>query len=206
MSSTENETVDTKERLLAVALELLRTEGVGALTIRRIAEGGGVSVSVVHHHYINKQGLLDACKLQFYADLSSLVTALIAESVGKPIEEVIEGAVSAMWKHVRANIPLARLLASEVAAEGQLIGELLSYESRPFLGAAVSALAPRLGLPPKVARLRVQALGVLVSRFAISADLELTSLFGVDVEEAANEAQQELTAIAKLLLIGTPAS
>jgi len=201
MSDEKNS--DTKQRLLVVALEILQAEGVDALTIRRIAHDGNVSVSVVHHHYVNKQGLLDACKLEFYAGMSPVVESLLGNTNGKPAAAVIEDAVRAMWSYVRANIRLARLLASEVAANGRLIDSVLDYEKRPFLRVAVAAFAPRLGLSEQAARLRIQALGVIVSRFAISADSELTSMLGVPAEQAANRTEDELVGMAKALLAST---
>ena len=137
---------DTKKRLLAVALEIVDSEGVSGLTIRKIAERAGVTVSVVHHHYLNKQGLVDACKTTFFDGLAPIVGGIVAGVATRPLPQTIERAVREIWSYARSHVALVRVVAADAAADGQLIEEYRSYEDRPFLAAATSVLAPALGL------------------------------------------------------------
>jgi len=193
---------DTKERLLAVALEILEREGGGGLTIRNIAKHGGVSLSIVNHHYQSKRGLLDACKSHFYEGLGRVVADIVAATGQLSGKEIVERSVRACWAFVRANIPLTRMLAGDVMAEGQLIDSYGDYDKRPALSTGVAVLAPRLGLTVELARVRLQAMAVLVTRFAISSDAELSSLFGLDADAAVRAAEEHLVDMGKLLLVG----
>lgn len=58
-----NTTIKGHERagaILAVARELLGTEGYGALSMRSVAQRVGVSLSNVQHYYPNREALLEA--------------------------------------------------------------------------------------------------------------------------------------------------
>lgn len=50
----------TPERVLDSAIELLRTQGAAALTVRNVAEGAGCSTTGVYTHFGGKDGLIDA--------------------------------------------------------------------------------------------------------------------------------------------------
>ncbi len=198
----------TKERLLSIAFSLLREKGVGALTIRNIASRAGVSVSVVHHHYVNKQGLLDACKMHFYKDLGTVITAALPTVIGKPVDVILDQMLRLLWAHARDNTMVLRLLASEVLASGQLIDGVNQASDRPFMALAISHLAPIVGLEKEVLRVRLQAVIVLVSRFAISSDNELHSVLGTQPGNTEDDTeaiiQNHLVEMAKLLLIHSP--
>jgi TetR/AcrR family tetracycline transcriptional repressor len=48
-----------REQITAVALELLKSDGVRSLTIRRLAEQLGIKSASLYHHFKDKQQLLD---------------------------------------------------------------------------------------------------------------------------------------------------
>jgi len=50
---------DTRERIRAIAVAIVRAEGIGALSMRRVAERVGVTAMAVHHHF-DKSALVDA--------------------------------------------------------------------------------------------------------------------------------------------------
>lgn len=193
--------VPTKERLLRIALKLLNEEGISAMTIRNIAERGGVSVSVVHHHYVNKQGLLDACKMNFYSELGKVIVDVLPTVAGQPIGVVLDLAVRRFWAHARENVRVLRLLSSQVLATGQLIDRIGDYDNRPFLALGIRQLAPLVGLEEDILRVRLQSMIILLSRFAVSSDAELSSIVGKEPEAAAEAIENHLVDIAKLLLL-----
>lgn len=51
----------TKERILKVTKELLNKEGIGSLSIRKIASGAGVNVASINYHFGSKNKLLFEC-------------------------------------------------------------------------------------------------------------------------------------------------
>ncbi|WP_260470820.1 TetR/AcrR family transcriptional regulator [Streptomyces sp. RP5T] len=52
------ERANTRERIIEAALHVLETEGVAALTIRRIATDVEISAPVVYQHFANKEALV----------------------------------------------------------------------------------------------------------------------------------------------------
>ncbi|NLT36264.1 MAG: TetR/AcrR family transcriptional regulator [Gaiellales bacterium] len=52
--------VDTKDRVLAAAVELFATRGFDATSIRDIAKAMGMSISSIYHYFGNKEGILVA--------------------------------------------------------------------------------------------------------------------------------------------------
>jgi AcrR family transcriptional regulator len=57
---------DLRNALLAAALELVREEGVGAISLREVARRAGVSHAAPAHHFGDKAGLLTALATQGY--------------------------------------------------------------------------------------------------------------------------------------------
>ena len=51
----------TRERILKVTKELLNKEGIGSLSIRKIASGAGVNVASINYHFGSKNKLLFEC-------------------------------------------------------------------------------------------------------------------------------------------------
>ncbi|MFT4036053.1 MAG: TetR/AcrR family transcriptional regulator [Patulibacter sp.] len=50
----------TRDRTLDAAAQLLRDEGPGALSVRRIASAAGLSTMAIYHHFGGKDGLVEA--------------------------------------------------------------------------------------------------------------------------------------------------
>ena len=59
----------TRDEIVDAALVLVRTEGVAAVTMRRLAEGIGVTPMALYHHVPNKSVLLDLVVEQVGVDL-----------------------------------------------------------------------------------------------------------------------------------------
>lgn len=68
----------SRERLLAAAVEIADSEGVGAVTMRRVSAAVGVEAMSLYHHVPGKEGLLDG--------LAETVGAEVAEQI-RIIEE-----------------------------------------------------------------------------------------------------------------------
>src|SRR5690348_6802388 len=51
---------ETREKLLAAATEILGKEGIGAVTVRRVADEGGTTTRAVYALFGDKDGLLRA--------------------------------------------------------------------------------------------------------------------------------------------------
>ena len=68
----------SRDRLLAAAVEIADSEGVGAVTMRRVSAAVGVEAMSLYHHVPGKEGLLDG--------LADTVGAEVAEQI-RIIEE-----------------------------------------------------------------------------------------------------------------------
>ena len=122
---------NTKKRLLSLTLSIIESEGADALTIRKLAKRAGVALSVVHHHYLNKQDLLDACKVDYYEGVGALVQELLARASDKPTNEFVEVAVRELFRYARNRVSIARLLAQDVYRSGEIIERYRGYDERP---------------------------------------------------------------------------
>ncbi len=96
--------LDTKDKLLEVAVELFATRGFDSTSIRDIAKAMGMSISSIYHYYGNKEGIL---------------IALIERSSGKLMRElrrIVDLDVTALDKFellVRTHLSLGRELNHE---------------------------------------------------------------------------------------------
>jgi AcrR family transcriptional regulator len=66
-----------RQSLLDNSLQLLRDEGVEALSLRKLAELSGVSRAAPYHHFKDKQALLAAVAEQGFAELAVLLQQLV---------------------------------------------------------------------------------------------------------------------------------
>jgi len=57
----------TRARILQAAFDLFVEKGFAAVTMRELAEGSGVTKSLIHHHFGTKEELWDAVKEQAFA-------------------------------------------------------------------------------------------------------------------------------------------
>lgn len=74
----------TKERLLTSGALLFGDKGYGGVSIRDICTHATTSVGMVHHHFGNKQGLLDAIVALFSADVFTVPMVLLNKKATSP--------------------------------------------------------------------------------------------------------------------------
>lgn len=66
----------TRDRTLDAAAQLLRDEGPGALTVRRIATEAGLSTMAIYHHFGGKDGLVEALYVDGFQALDDALAAV----------------------------------------------------------------------------------------------------------------------------------
>ncbi|MFQ6329931.1 TetR/AcrR family transcriptional regulator [Nocardia sp. CWNU-33] len=64
-----------RDTLLAACLRLIETEGIGAVSLRRVAREAGVSTGAPYHHFADRAALLAALSTQGFQLLGNEVTA-----------------------------------------------------------------------------------------------------------------------------------
>lgn len=95
----------SRQAILEAALEILTAEGVGALTMRRLAERLGVEAMSLYNHIADKRDLLDG--------VASLVLGRIAPpDPGLPWARRLEAIVLGLYEALSAHPQLVQLIAS----------------------------------------------------------------------------------------------
>jgi len=89
--------VGTRDRIVTTALHLFATDGIDAVTLRRIsAASGSANTAAVHYHFNNKAGLIDAI-LEFLNErVWRPATARLRQAIdgGVPLRELL---VVGLW-------------------------------------------------------------------------------------------------------------
>lgn len=81
-----------RQALLDSSLAILRSEGIEALSLRRLAEHAGVSRGAPYHHFRDKQALLAAIGELGFAELNKLLEAVV-EDERQPLHKRLHQAV-----------------------------------------------------------------------------------------------------------------
>jgi AcrR family transcriptional regulator len=76
-----------REALLDVCLKLIETEGIGAVSLRRVAREAGVSPGAPYHHFADRAALLSALAAQGYVALAGDFAAVRA-AADSPVREL----------------------------------------------------------------------------------------------------------------------
>tara|TARA_R110002096_G_scaffold350395_3_gene543576 strand:- start:25365 stop:25706 length:342 start_codon:yes stop_codon:yes gene_type:complete len=109
--------------------------------------------------------------------------------------------VRATWQLVRENTPIVRILAADLTSQGLLRDQYRGADVEGFFAIAIEALGTRLGMPPELARVRHQAMVVLLARFGITENSELVAILGVPLDDVDSAVEQHLIDMAKILLL-----
>ncbi|HEX3419177.1 MAG TPA: TetR/AcrR family transcriptional regulator [Stellaceae bacterium] len=76
-----------REALLDACLKLIETEGIGAVSLRRVAREAGVSPGAPYHHFADRAALLSALAAQGYVALAGDFAAVRA-AADSPVREL----------------------------------------------------------------------------------------------------------------------
>jgi AcrR family transcriptional regulator len=178
---------DTRERLLAAAVDYAAEHGLADLSLRTLAAALGTSHRMLIFHFGSKEGLLVEVVRAVEAQQRALLAQLRADPELDPL-----GQVRALWQHLTspALAPYERLFF-EVYAQGLLGKEparrLLEDAIDAWLPPVVELLASQ-GVPPDEARAEAR-LSIAVARGLL---LDLLATGDLD---AVNAAMDRFTAL-----------
>ena len=173
---------DTRERLLAAAVEYAAKHGLADLSLRTLAAALGTSHRMLIFHFGSKEGLLVEVVRAVEAQQRALLAELRADPGLDPL-----GQMQALWEHLTSPAlwPYERLFF-EVYAQGLLGKE----PARRLLDDAVDAWLPPVadllasqGVPPEEARAEAR-LALAVTRGLL---LDLLATGDADAVGAAME-------------------
>ncbi len=94
---TPRRRAQSSARLVEAAISLLCTDGVGGVSVQRVADAAGVSKGLVHYHFRDKDALLCACA-------EALVTDLIARDEVARQGGSAATALEALWMSVWSSL------------------------------------------------------------------------------------------------------
>ncbi len=78
-----------RERILAVAIDLVGRDGAPAATVRRVAAAADVSPALVMHHFGSKAGLLAACDDDVMATIRRAIDGLGSDDLEVSFAELL---------------------------------------------------------------------------------------------------------------------
>jgi AcrR family transcriptional regulator len=191
----------TRKRILDRAVALFAERGSDGVSTRELSAAAGVSLAMVNHYFGSKDALYVACVDSMYAELSLLRDELNgALALGGSIHELIERAMRAGFRFVRAHQTAVRLGLRAVVAAGELDEARRTAVQLPFLAQVSELLGAALGRPAQELRLPLQSLVSLAARYGVSSDRELASFTGLPARRALGAVEDHLVATAKRLL------
>lgn len=98
----------TRARILDAAFELFVDKGFAAVTMRELAEGSGVTKSLIHHHFGTKEALWDAVKEAAFERYYHGQREELA-SAESPDAELLRNGVIRYFEFLRDNPRVVRL-------------------------------------------------------------------------------------------------
>lgn len=97
-----------REALLQATLELIETEGIGAVSLRKVARAAGVSPGAPYHHFPDRAALLTALSDEGFHRLAETLTK-VHEAAATPTE-ALEAILNAYVDFAKANPAYFRLM------------------------------------------------------------------------------------------------
>jgi AcrR family transcriptional regulator len=88
---------DLKNALIEAGADILSKEGIGSLSLRKVAQRAGVSHAAPYAHFTDKQALIAAISTEGYRRLQQVVKAAVDRHEGEPGAQL----VAASWAYVK---------------------------------------------------------------------------------------------------------
>jgi len=83
---------DLKNALIQAGIKILSKEGVGGLSLRKVAKKAGVSHSAPYAHFTDKQALIAAISTEGFKQLYSEMDEAVSSYASDPKRQLVEGA------------------------------------------------------------------------------------------------------------------
>src|SRR5512137_1178135 len=88
---------DLKNALIKAGIEILSKEGVGALSLRKVAQKAGVSHAAPYAHFADKQALIAAISTEGYKKLYDQIAQVAEQYRSDPLRRLVE----VCWAYVQ---------------------------------------------------------------------------------------------------------
>ncbi|QFU90977.1 TetR/AcrR family transcriptional regulator [Amycolatopsis sp. YIM 10] len=138
-----------RETLLTATLELIEKDGIGAVSLRRVARAAGVSPGAPYHHFPDRAALLIALSDEGFRLLAETLTA--ARAAAAAPTDGLEAILNAYVEFAQANPAYFRLMfrpelkqsQSHKSESGSAAGEVAFAVLADTVGECVAADAAR---------------------------------------------------------------
>lgn len=87
---------DLKNALIEAGIQILSKEGVGALSLRKVARQAGVSHAAPYAHFTDKQALIAAISTEGYKELYERISQAAVRYANDPLRQFVESS----WAYV----------------------------------------------------------------------------------------------------------
>ena len=122
---------DLKNTLIKAGVEILSKEGVGGLSLRKVAQRAGVSHSAPYAHFPDKQSLIAAISTEGFNQLYTELEAAISPHKKNPKKQLIEGA-KAYVRFAEQNTDTFNLMFSGVLEKEKDYPSFVEISSKTF--------------------------------------------------------------------------
>jgi AcrR family transcriptional regulator len=119
---------ETRERLLAAALEVFAEQGYHAGTTKAITQRAGVAEGLLFHYFPTKADLLLAVAER--APLGAELRRLVREAAGRPVAEALPAIARGWFRALRAHRTLLRVFCEQANADPRLHAALRTHGER----------------------------------------------------------------------------
>lgn len=188
---------DLRSALLAQASDLLRQEGIEALSLRRLAERTGVSRTAPYHHFKDKHALLCALATEGFRQLDEMITQ--AHLVpGTDLADGLRRFVRSYLRFALDNPEQYELMFGRaIWKNGQPTDELrdVAYHSFRHYAERISALLVSASLPRESRPLRVAQASWATLHGLCKLMLDGIYVDQADMEEVSAEAVQLMVSV-----------
>ncbi|MDG3012544.1 TetR family transcriptional regulator [Rhodococcus sp. D2-41] len=183
---------ERRVQLVQAALARAEQDGIGSVTIRRVAEDAGVSLGVVHYCFENKEELMSAAIETIVTDLSGALRNAFAQAGdaargdrgAEALREMLRAGIRGMWQLIE-NTANVQLLTYEITTYALRGGseesrglatrqyEFNTAEATTFLRDCAARTGTRWIRPVEhVARLSLSVIDGIVLRWLVDRDSE----------------------------------
>jgi AcrR family transcriptional regulator len=120
-----------RAHLVQTSLDIATAEGIGAVTVRRVAEKAGVALGVVHYCFEDKDELLAALAERIVHDLTEAGANELAGFDAPDLPSALRGALDGLWASIVATRG-AQLLTYEITTQSLRHPSLRSVADRQY--------------------------------------------------------------------------
>lgn len=137
----ERNSAATKVRLLDAAEREFAARGFAGARLREIADGAGVQPALIHHYFVDKQGLYRAVLERAMLETSTESWSLLGSR--HDLEGLLSGFIDLVLNFYAAHQNLLAILRHEALSGSPVLAEVTRERTQPIIAAVAALLSER---------------------------------------------------------------